>query len=414
MKTTSRSPVVAEDTQTLSPEHHRRAAGTEHEAQLEGAYVDYDIHGLIGVRLIDASSRDRAAVEQQLGPLQRPLEREPDILLRFVERLPSPDLRYIEVHRSGFTDDSFILLGSKKRPVRARIPFDVIGRRPCEIVCETGIGRVPLLKPVLRLIALSKGYLPFHASAFEWNGTGVLVSGWSHGGKTSALLAFAAHGARYVGDDLVLLHENGEEMVGLPTPLSLSSWQLGQVPRVRQWVSQRRLLATDVVRWLDRVETRLAAESPRLSLRARVLRTILPQIQERLKVQVPLRSIFPEGVPLVAKPKKLFLMVSHQASTISVDKVDPQEIGDRMVHSLRYENLPLFGQYLAYRFSFPDRPNEFIEKADATERAFLRSALGGLEAYVVRHPYPVPLLELFDAMKPFCEHSPVFCPAGRS
>ena len=51
--------------------------------------VDYDLHGLAGIRLIDASAGDVAAVTRQLGPIQASLTREPDIIIRFVDRLPA-------------------------------------------------------------------------------------------------------------------------------------------------------------------------------------------------------------------------------------------------------------------------------------------------------------------------------------
>ena len=37
--------------------------------------VDYDIHGLVGVRLLDPQPRDVLAVSKQLGPMLKPLER---------------------------------------------------------------------------------------------------------------------------------------------------------------------------------------------------------------------------------------------------------------------------------------------------------------------------------------------------
>ena len=49
--------------------------------------VDFDVHGLVGIRLLDAERRDIASVGRQLGIAPTPLEREPDILVRFVDRL---------------------------------------------------------------------------------------------------------------------------------------------------------------------------------------------------------------------------------------------------------------------------------------------------------------------------------------
>ncbi len=43
------------------------------------AQVDFDLHGFVGVRLLEPLPRDVAAVARQLGPLQSPLSRTPDI-----------------------------------------------------------------------------------------------------------------------------------------------------------------------------------------------------------------------------------------------------------------------------------------------------------------------------------------------
>jgi hypothetical protein len=104
------------------------------------------------------------------------------------------------VDDAGFTQDAFLILRSKhKTPAKVQIPMDQIGLQ-CEIVCERGLSAVPLLIPIINLTALHKGCLPLHAAGFVYNDVGALIAGWSKGGKTEALLAFMAQGARYVGD----------------------------------------------------------------------------------------------------------------------------------------------------------------------------------------------------------------------
>ena len=78
--------------------------------------VDFDLHGLVGVRLIGATQREVNAVGRQLGPIQRPLNRDPDITIRFVDRLTtSSPLRYLGVDDAAFTDDAFLVLRSKHK-----------------------------------------------------------------------------------------------------------------------------------------------------------------------------------------------------------------------------------------------------------------------------------------------------------
>ena len=146
-------------------------ATTDHEL------IDFDLHGLAGVRLVDADARDVATVGRQLGELRRPLGREPDIVLRFVDRLPLRGrLRYLGLDDAAFTDDAFLVLRSRhKAPARVQLPLDRVGGQ-IEIVCERGLPAVPLLIPILNLTVLANGVLPLHASAFLHEGIGVVTT----------------------------------------------------------------------------------------------------------------------------------------------------------------------------------------------------------------------------------------------
>src|SRR4029078_5672093 len=127
--------------------------------------VDYDLHGLCGVRLVDASPADARAVDRQLGPLRKALDRAPDLTIRVVERAVEPGaLRYLGAREVGWTDDGFFVLKSKKTPVVVRIPMqDVGGRR--HVLPEHGAHALPFLIAILNLTVLGNGALPLHAAA---------------------------------------------------------------------------------------------------------------------------------------------------------------------------------------------------------------------------------------------------------
>ena len=95
--------------------------------------VDYNLHGAVGIRLCNASPGDVAAVTRQLGPIQAPLTREPDIVIEFVDqvKLSSP-LRYLGVNDSAFTDDAFLVLRSKNK-ARAMVQIPVRRDRPAAV-----------------------------------------------------------------------------------------------------------------------------------------------------------------------------------------------------------------------------------------------------------------------------------------
>src|SRR6266478_4443426 len=132
--------------------------------------VDYDVHGIVGLRLIDALPEDISAVTRQIGPLQTAgLNRVPDITIRYVDELPINQLRYVSYQASGYTDDGFFMLCRGKHPTKVRIDFRQIGGQ-CEIVCQRGLGGVPLLIAIVNVTALNKGFVPLHGSSFVYDG----------------------------------------------------------------------------------------------------------------------------------------------------------------------------------------------------------------------------------------------------
>lgn len=368
---------------------------------------DFDLHGLVGIRLINAMAGDLAAVQRQLGPIQSLLTRDPDIVIRFVDRLQlSSSIRYIGVEDAGFTEDAFLILrGKYQTSIKVQIPFDQIGSRQCEIVCERGLPAVPLLIAIINLTALSKGVLPLHASAVLYNGKGVLITGWSKGGKTETLLAFAANGATYVGDEWIYLSPDGERMYGIPEPTRVWYWHLQEMPRYKAMVDRtdwRRLQALNLfVRFLKRLEV-----SP-LKRRAKVLQALkrlTDLVQRQLYVQLPPEKLFgPKAEKTDARPEKIFFVISHDRPDITVQRIDSQELAESMVFSLQEERIEFLSYYFKYRFAFPECSNPLIDQAEEIQRKLILRALANKEAYAIHHPYPFSIPSLFDTIRPYCE-----------
>lgn len=366
-----------------------------------GGHLDFDLHGVVGIRLVNARAEEARVVRAQLGPLLRPLDRPADLTVRFVPRLRMPRLRYIEPGRSGFTDDGYFILSHRRRPVVARMPFDATGPA-YEIQCEHGARSVPMLEDWVRLIALAKGYVPLHASAFEYQGTGVLVAGGPHGGKTSSLLAFAPTGARFVSDDLLLLSGDGRTMLGVPTEISVSDWQLDQLPGFQRRLGPIRRALLAGARQLERLQPgRWDGAVGALGHAA------VPALRRRLKVGLPPDAVFDRVGSCVADAGTVFLAMSHASPEIRVEPADPARLASRLATTLRLQLHPLFEHYLAYRFAFPGRNSELLETAGARAEDLLRCALADRQTFVLRHPHPVSLEGLRRAMQPFIGDPPV-------
>jgi hypothetical protein len=353
------------------------------------APIDFDIHGLAGVRVVEAAPADAAAVDRQLGGLRGPLERDPDVVVRFVDRLElSGPVRLLGVGEAGFTEDAFLLLRSRhKARARVRVDLQRAGDR-CEIVSERGVPAIPLLVALVNLAVLANGGLPLHASAFVHGTTGIVATGWSKGGKTESLLAFMTGGARFVGDEWVYVEPDGTRVHGLPEPIRLWDWQLRQLPAVRSRVGRREL-------------ARLAAlRAAAAGARARGSGRVASLLERQQHVDVaPARLFEPGAIALSGPFDRLFLMSSWEEPGIRVRPVSGTEVAERMAFSLQHERAPLTACYEQFRFAFPDRANPVLEDAPRRERALLEQLLGGRAAHAVEHPYPVSLQRLGDEMR---------------
>ncbi len=375
--------------------------------------MEFDIHGVVGIRLVDPSSADVAAVRKQLGPPQRPLLREPDITLRFVEHLIPPRLRHLGPRQKGFTDDAFFVFDQGTNSGIARIPFDLVGG-PCEIVCERGVGSVPLLMPILSLTALAKGFVAVHASAFVHDGIGILMAGWAESGKTTTLLGFASEGAEFVGEEWVLLSGDGETMCGLPRDIELSPSHLEIVPDVRRGIKRSRLWAFESLRQLSKIQGSLSKKAND-TFPANALRRAISAVQRRLLPKVSPQEIFGSRVgSLIAKPEKVFLLIGHNDTRVEVKPTPPIEMARRIAHMTQYEQIRFMEHYLAFKFAFPEVKNAFLAESSAYQYELLSSALKTKETYTVLHPYPITFSSLYEAIKPFCEsrknvHNEAFC-----
>ncbi len=366
--------------------------------------VEYDVHGLVGVRLIDPSEGDARAVSGQLGALNQPLDREPDLIIRFVRDLPTPRLGLIGKDQFGFTEDAFYVLRTRKAASKVRLDFNGFGSG-LEIVCQTGLRAVPLLMTLVGLLAIRKGCAPLHASAFRYRGKGILVTGWAKGGKTEALLAFTSNGAEYVGDEMILLSGDGEGMFGVPEKVRLWDWHLRELPELQKLVPTRKKIIFNLIRGFDRLHS--------IGARNRLLRKAwpfqaasdaLPAFRRQLNLTLPPASVFGESPSgFSGTPDKVFLMMSHEGADISIESADPAEIAEKMIFSNRFEQIPFLEHYLAFKFAFPQGGNGLPDRLEEAQSAVLCRALRHKEAYVVRHPYPCSLDALYRAMRPYCD-----------
>jgi hypothetical protein len=351
------------------------------------ADVDFDLHGFVRVRLLGPTPRDVAAVTRQLGPLQAPVTGDADITVRFVDELAvDGPLVHAGLDSAADATDFYALRGKEGRPARTRLPLDRVGEQ-VDIVCERAAGHVPHLLAIINLTATGKGVLPLHASAFTYRGTGVLATGWAKGGKTETLLAFAARGATYVGDEWVYLTPDGG-MHGVPEPIRLWDWHIAQLPALRSELPPA-------------VRARLAAfpalASSAAAFGARVagvpgsaLRRSAPVLRRQAYVQVPPAQLFgDEAIALHGRVDHVLLVQSHDRDDVVIERTDGAAVAAHMLPSLEDERTPFLQLYRQFRFLFPDRRSPVVDDAVRTEQGLLAAALADRPAHLLRHPYPM-------------------------
>jgi hypothetical protein len=360
--------------------------------------ADLDLHGVVGVRLLDARAEDVRRVERQLGLAPSEIIGEPDITVRFVDAIePRGSLTYVGLDDAGFDESAFyVLRGRHKTQGKVLIPFDEIGGS-CHIVCERGLPQVPLLLGVINMTALAKGVLPLHASAFIYRGLGILAAGWAKGGKTELLLAFMEHGAKYVGDEWVYIDPD-RRMFGIPEPIRLWRWQLAQLPVFAARLSGQQRFRLSALDALSRGVEAITPPGSTLGLPGSVLRRAAPVISRQVNVQIPPARLFgADSVALQAELERVFLLSSQQDTELRLDRIPGREVAARMVASNDAERDPLMSYYRQFRFAFPGRRSHILERAGQIEAGLLRNLLAGLPATWLRHPYPVSLASLYEA-----------------
>jgi hypothetical protein len=239
-----------------------------------------------------------------------------------------------------------------------------------------------------------------HASAFCYNGVGVLTTGWSKGGKTETLLAFMAHGARYIGDEWVYISADSQRLYGIPEPIRVWDWHLQSMPEYQALIGPQERLRMGMIKFATQSMARASANGSSLPP-IKFMRRLTPLLQQQLHVDLTPQKLFGQESNALAGPfNKVFFVASHAAPEVTAQPMAGREIAHRMVFSLQEERLPFLSYYLKFRFAFPYARNELLEQAEERQRTLLVQMLADKEAYAVYHPYPVALPLLYDAIKP--------------
>jgi hypothetical protein len=363
--------------------------------------VEYDLAGLVRLHVVGARGGEMAALRAQLDTAPTAPRGSPDLVVRFVERLEHGRLTALGGD-SASSDEGFFVV-DPHRGKRARIPFEAIGAQP-ELVVERGSRKVPLLEPIINLTLLAKGGLALHASAFGLSGVGSVVAGWPRGGKTTVLLAFAAHGGRIVADDWTYLEADSRSLHGAVERLHLSERHLRglDMTRARLTRGERLRLRTEAG---VRSFSGLLEDRPRSgSTAARTLRATAEGLAERLEVTATAERLFGDtGVGDAVSLDRIFLVLVSPARAVTVKRTDERTLARRLVCMLQVERAQFLEHYAKFGFAFPEARNALVEQATELELERLGAAVAHRPAYTVHHPEGADGPALVRAMRRYCD-----------
>src|SRR5688500_3232065 len=384
----------------------------------DGASLTLDLNGLLAIGLVGAGPAEIATIRRQLGPLPE-ISAPPELVIEWLDELPiRGPLRPLGREAAHGPDDFVVLRGRRKTSVRMVIPVDEIGTIPLRVRLERGARAVPYLLPLVNLTLLAKGTVPVHASAFLSRGRGTLVSGWAKGGKSEALLAFASHGATYVGDEWVFVTADGSAMAGLPEPMRLWDWQIAMVPAIRGRIGLgKRLrlgLAAAPARSLGAVARLPIVRSTAPGDAARRLGAVA---ENQRSVQIPPDRVFERNVATgLTRLDTVVLIETVLGADTPTDGdasprpragiVEPSDAGAtarRIAATTRHELLDVEALRLAFRYAFPDRPTPFLDGLPDLIEERLVAALSGTTCVRVSHPYPPDIPALHELIAPVVE-----------
>lgn len=104
-----------------------------------------------------------------------------------------------------------------------------------EVTCSPTLAHSPhvlytnVIEALLRFIAVSRGVILLHSACLELDGHGLLLSARTDTGKTGSVLKLLReHGAKFLSDDMTILHPDGHATC-FPKPLTISHHTLRAV-----------------------------------------------------------------------------------------------------------------------------------------------------------------------------------------
>lgn len=356
---------------------------------------DLDFAGLGPVRAVGASTHDVEVLRRQLGSEPRPTtDDDPLLVVEFVERPIRGPHVLVGLHEGAADDDRFYSTRSSMHGSWVSVPFGELGPG-CTLLASTGTPHVLHLIAVLNLITATRGVLALHAAAFELQGRGVLVCGWSKAGKSELMLGAMAGGAHYIADEWAYVTDG--RATGLPEPIRVWDWFLDDLPDVRASLDRSERMRLGALRLMQRS---LAATGSMTG--ASRLHRAAALVERQRHVRIAPRDLYePDRIAAGRRIDHVVLVESHSEQASTLEAIEAADLAERIVASLWAERQPLRDHYAMSRYAFPGSSDPLIERIETLEGPLLHGFLRGATCHRLAHPYPAPIgrmTELIEEM----------------
>ena len=376
-------------------------------------FIDIDFWGLVGIRFENISVKDLNSIASSYSSFTSSLDREPDIIVRFVNEIKTTNLVFLGQDLAAYDEKNFYLFNDSLERKKVVIPFEKIGQK-LEIICEKGIDSIPLLNHIINFYFIKKDYIPVHSSALYYNDKGILAMGWTKGGKTETLLSFANHAAKYVGDEWVVLSTDGSEMFGLNEPVTIWQWQLPYISKLINSVGFTNKLIfmfADFLEFVDRLGVRLKLNK---MFPFNLLGENMHCFRKLLRIRKSPKDLFRNQTRNEkTKIDRIVLAMSYTGNDTKVEECNASEVINRMIHSNDTEQLPFFEAYKKFKYAFPEKTNDFLDGIQSKHSSLLEKAMSNKKPYKIIHPYPVEFEKLFNSLSKVLTSLIVIATLGR-
>lgn len=369
--------------------------------------IDYDLHGHVGIRLLNAPPPIARSLSMGLAPTVLPGT--PNLLVRFSERASIKDDRPAGPNEKLHTDQADgthadnLVLRDRHLRTRARIHWSDGGAR-WSLECCRSIKDLQLWMPILQVAAFEAGLLAVHAGACRYRGRGILCAGLPDSGKTGVVLALAAQGATLVGDDCIFISPAKDRLYGLLQPFGVRLQYLEQFPVFCQAVEPTGLRRAQFFALLRRFGECLGRGAVGKMLRCRFTHRINQALASRERVIFdPSSALADNRFCTDAAFDLCLLAVRSQSQRVRVESVRPQEMAKRLAVLFDLELAPLRLAYQQHRVASRASPIELLDHAVPLGEHRLAAALAAKPCLIVHQSAGTPLQAIYEAVSPFIE-----------